>query len=71
YAYSRHPQYVGIILIVVGWFIGFPTILTTVILPVLVYFYYKAAVKEEKEVMEELDDPSEYEEYRKSTPMFV
>ncbi|MDY6778631.1 MAG: methyltransferase, partial [Candidatus Nanohaloarchaea archaeon] len=24
YAYSRHPQYVGISLIALGWFIGWP-----------------------------------------------
>ncbi|MFB6282689.1 MAG: isoprenylcysteine carboxylmethyltransferase family protein [Halobacteria archaeon] len=71
YRYSRHPQYVGITLIAVGWFIGWPTILTTAILPVLVYFYYKAAKNEEKEVMKELGDSERYMEYRRSTPMFV
>ena len=71
YRYSRHPQYVGIVLIAFGWFLGWPTILTTLIFPVLVYFYYKAAKKEEKEVMEELGDSKRYQSYRRNTPMFV
>jgi protein-S-isoprenylcysteine O-methyltransferase Ste14 len=71
YRYSRHPQYVGITMIALGWFVGWPTFLTTVIFPVLIYFYYRAAQREEREVMEQLDDPSAYERYRRSTPMFL
>ncbi len=71
YSFSRHPQYVGIILIAVGWFVGWPTILTLLMLPILVYFYYDLAKTEEKEVMQELDDPSLYKEYREAVPMFL
>lgn len=71
YRYSRHPQYVGIVLIATGWFIGWPTPLTTLILPILLYVYYRAAKKEEQEVMDQLDDPGKYAEYREETPMFV
>jgi protein-S-isoprenylcysteine O-methyltransferase Ste14 len=71
YAYSRHPQYVGIILVVFGWFVHWPTFLTMALLPVLVYFYYKLALKEEEEVREVISDASKYDEYAKGTPRFV
>jgi len=70
YSYSRHPQYIGIILIVVGWFIGWPTPLATVILPLLVYTYYKLALKEEKEVSEELGK-RKYQSYKEEVPRFI
>lgn len=71
YNYSRHPQYLGIILIALGWFIHWPSILTLVMLPVLVYFYYKLALEEEEEVMDGLGESVKYEEYRKTTPRFI
>lgn len=70
YSYSRHPQYIGIILIAVGWFIGWPTILTTVLLPVLVYTYYNLSLKEEKEVAEEVGK-EKYREYCEQVPRFL
>ncbi|MDY6770345.1 MAG: isoprenylcysteine carboxylmethyltransferase family protein [Candidatus Nanohaloarchaea archaeon] len=71
YRYSRHPQYVGIVLIALGWFIGWPTVLTGLMLPVLLYTYYKLALREEQEVIDQLDDPEPYEAYRETTPMFI
>ncbi|MCX2819129.1 DUF1295 domain-containing protein [Haladaptatus sp. F3-133] len=71
YAYSRHPQYVGIILVVFGWFVHWPTLLTMALLPVLVYFYYKLALREEEEVREVISDGSKYDEYAETTPRFV
>lgn len=70
YGYSRHPQYVGITLIVVGWFIGWPTPLATLILPILIYTYYKLALEEEKEVSEEIGQ-QKYQSYREKVPRFV
>lgn len=70
YSYSRHPQYIGIILIVVGWFIGWPTPLGTVILPILLYSYYKLALKEEKEVAEQIGE-QKYRSYRDEVPRFI
>ncbi|MFB6147785.1 MAG: isoprenylcysteine carboxylmethyltransferase family protein, partial [Candidatus Nanohaloarchaea archaeon] len=58
YRYSRHPQYLGIILIATGWFIGWPTLLTGAMLPVVVYEYYRLAKKEEEEVAEEVGEES-------------
>lgn len=71
YNYSRHPQYLGIILVAVGWFIHWPSILTFVMLPVLLYFYYKLTLDEEEEVMDELEEPNVYEDYMSETPRFL
>jgi len=65
YSYSRHPQYLGFILVIIGWFIGWPTIITLVFAPILIYKYVRVCLTEEKEVYPELSD------YRKRVPMFV
>lgn len=70
YSISRHPQYIGISLIAVGWFIGWPTLLTTAMLPILIYIYRDAAIKEEKEVAAEIGE-EKYQEYAKQTPRFL
>lgn len=70
YNYSRHPQYLGIIMIALGWFIGWPTPLTAVILPILIYVYYRTAKEEEGEVMEELGE-EKYREYMENTPFLI
>lgn len=70
YNYSRHPQYLGIVLIAVGWFIGWPTLLTAAMLPIVVYEYYRLSQSEEEEVAKDIGE-EKYGEYRKSTPMFI
>ncbi len=52
YSYSRHPQYLGFILIILGWFIGWPTILTLVFTPILIYKYIRLCKTEENEMSE-------------------
>jgi len=67
YVHSRHPQYLGFILIVVGWLAGWPTILTVIFAPILIFMYIRVSKKEE----EELAGIEAYEEYRKEVPFFV
>lgn len=67
YSYSRHPQYFGFILIILGWFIGWPTILTVVLAPILIYKYVRVCQTEEKEMAE----ISDYRCYREKVPFFV
>lgn len=71
YRYSRHPQYLGFLLFLFGWFVHWPTLLTLAMFPVLAYFYYRLSVVEEQEVMETIDDPGAYEEYLQTTPRFI
>jgi protein-S-isoprenylcysteine O-methyltransferase Ste14 len=69
YARVRHPQYVGFILIMVGFLLQWPTIATLVMLPILVYVYRRLAIREEREVASEFT--SAYADYAKRTPRFV
>lgn len=67
YKYSRHPQYLGFILIVIGWLIDWPTVITIFFAPILLYKYTKVCLTEEKEIL--LHNP-EYKEYANKTPFF-
>jgi hypothetical protein len=49
-------------LIIIGWFIGWPTILTAVFTPILVYRYTKLSKDEEKAL------GAKYKEYAKGVP---
>ena len=50
YAYLRHPQYVGFILILLGFLLQWPTVLTLAMFPILVWMYVRLAHREEREV---------------------
>ncbi|KPK25436.1 MAG: hypothetical protein AMK69_14330 [Nitrospira bacterium SG8_3] len=68
YKYIRHPQYVGLFLIMSGWLIHWPTLLTLILFPILVGVYYGLATKEEKGLEEVFG--TEYERYKARTPRF-
>ncbi|OGW34330.1 MAG: isoprenylcysteine carboxyl methyltransferase [Nitrospirae bacterium GWD2_57_9] len=69
YARVRHPQYSGLFLIMTGMLIQWPTIITVLMFPVLVYIYYRLSKVEEREVEKVYGD--EYRRYAEKTPMFV
>jgi protein-S-isoprenylcysteine O-methyltransferase Ste14 len=69
YAYIRHPQYAGFILIMLGFLLQWPTLLTLVMFPILVWMYARLARREEREVRAELGDV--YARYAAATPAFV
>jgi protein-S-isoprenylcysteine O-methyltransferase Ste14 len=50
YARIRHPQYTGLILIMVGFLLQWPTLATLVMFPVLLYVYRRLAIREERDV---------------------
>lgn len=50
YAWLRHPQYLGFLLVMVGFLLQWPTIPTLVMFPVLAIVYARLAVREEREV---------------------
>jgi protein-S-isoprenylcysteine O-methyltransferase Ste14 len=68
YAYVRHPQYDGFILIMLGFLLQWPTLITLIMFPVLVFMYVRLAQQEEREVLTEFDD--KYKRYMLSTPAF-
>ena len=69
YAYVRHPQYAGFIIIMLGFLFQWPTLVTLVMFPILVMMYVKLARREEKEVLAEFGDP--YRRYILRTPAFI
>jgi protein-S-isoprenylcysteine O-methyltransferase Ste14 len=68
YAYVRHPQYCGFILIMLGFLFQWPTLLTLVMFPILVVMYVRLARREEPEVMKEFGEV--YAHYAANTPAF-
>ena len=69
YRYLRHPQYLGFLLITLGWLIHWPTIPTAAMWPILVVMYHSLAKKEEKEMVERFGD--KYLQYIEKVPMFI
>lgn len=68
YAHVRHPQYVAFILIMLGFLLQWPTLLTLAMFPVLVVTYVRLAKHEERAVRQAF--PREYEQYAARTPAF-
>jgi protein-S-isoprenylcysteine O-methyltransferase Ste14 len=69
YAHMRHPQYVAFVLIMFGFLLQWPTILTVVMFPILVVMYGYLATREEADMLAEFGE--EYESYVARTPRFV
>lgn len=68
YASLRHPQYLGFILIMLGFLVQWPTLLTLAMFPILVIMYVRLAKAEEREAIAEFGDA--YREYMKEVPGF-
>jgi len=69
YAYVRHPQYVGFIVIMLGFLLQWPTLLTALMFPVLVIMYVRLARREEGEALATFG--AEYERYMRRVPGFL
>ncbi len=50
YHYLRHPQYTGFILIIIGFLLQWPTLITLIMAPILIIRYFILAKQEEKEM---------------------
>jgi len=68
YARIRHPQYAAFVLIMFGFLLQWPTLLTLAMFPVLVFMYARLARSEEQEVRAEFGE--EYRRYMERTPAF-
>jgi len=69
YSYVRHPQYAGLFLIIVGTMIQWPTFATVLMVPILLFVYYRLARREERDMVAQFD--AKYLEYKKQTPAFI
>ena len=69
YARIRHPQYVAFVVIMLGFLFQWPTLLTLIMFPVLVFMYLQLARREEREALAEFGDA--YRAYMREVPAFV
>jgi protein-S-isoprenylcysteine O-methyltransferase Ste14 len=69
YSHLRHPQYVGFVLVMFGFLLQWPTLLTLAMFPILVFMYVRLAQIEEREALDEFG--AEYEAYMCDVPAFV
>jgi protein-S-isoprenylcysteine O-methyltransferase Ste14 len=68
YAYVRHPQYIGFILIMLGFLVQWPTMITLLMFPILVTMYVRLARREEKDSIVRYGQ--QYVDYATHTPAF-
>ena len=69
YARIRHPQYVAFVLILIGFLLQWPTLLTLVMFPILLVMYARLAITEEAEMRKRFG--AEFEAYAVRTPRFL
>jgi len=69
YARVRHPQYIGFVLIMTGFLVQWPTVVTLAMYPVLVFMYARLARREEQDMAAQFGH--EYREYAARTPRFL
>jgi protein-S-isoprenylcysteine O-methyltransferase Ste14 len=68
YARLRHPQYAGFVVIMLGFLLQWPTLLTLLMFPMLVTMYVRLAHREEREALAEFG--AAYARYAATTPAF-
>ena len=68
YAHIRHPQYAGFMLILLGFLLQWPTLLTLLMFPILVIMYVRLAQREAREALTEFGET--YARYVATTPAF-
>ena len=69
YARVRHPQYLGLILIMAGFLLQWPTLATLAMFPILLLVYRRLASREEREVGGQFADA--WQRYATVTPRFL
>lgn len=69
YGRVRHPQYIGFVLIMLGFLLQWPTLLTLVMFPVLAFMYVRLARAEEREALVTFGPL--YANYMRDVPGFI
>jgi protein-S-isoprenylcysteine O-methyltransferase Ste14 len=69
YARVRHPQYLGFVLIMSGFLLQWPTLVTLAMYPVLVLMYARLAKREEAEMLAQFGE--EYRRYKEAVPALL
>jgi protein-S-isoprenylcysteine O-methyltransferase Ste14 len=69
YARIRHPQYVAFVLILLGFLLQWPTLLTLLMFPILLVMYARLAITEEARMQAKFGQA--FEHYASRTPRFL
>ena len=69
YQYVRHPQYMGFVLLIVGFLLEWPTLITVLMAPILIWRYTRLSLDEEREMEEKFGQ--EYRKYTATTPRYL
>ena len=69
YARIRHPQYAAFVVIMFGFLLQWPTLVTLAMFPVLVVMYVRLARREEQDALARFGDS--YRQYMQEVPAFV
>lgn len=69
YARIRHPQYVAFVLILLGFLLQWPTLLTLLMFPILLVMYARLAIAEEAGMRQQFG--TQFESYAAHTPRFL
>jgi protein-S-isoprenylcysteine O-methyltransferase Ste14 len=67
YSVSRNPQYLGFIMVIIGWIIGWPTVITVIFSFVLIALYVRLCYREQ----DEISHYKGFKKYRKKVPLIV
>lgn len=69
YRWVRHPQYIAFVLIMFGFLVQWPTLLTLLMFPCLVFMYARLARREERQMEAQFGDA--WRSYAQRTPGFL
>ena len=69
YAYIRHPQYTGFLLITLGMLLDWATLPMLIMWPIMAVLYYRLARREEREM--EAEFGASYRQYMQRSSMFL
>jgi protein-S-isoprenylcysteine O-methyltransferase Ste14 len=69
YSRVRHPQYLGLFMIIIGLLIQWPTIISLVMAPILFWSYLRLARREEQEMIAQFGEA--YQIYKEYVPAFI
>ena len=69
YEIVRHPQYSGLLVMIAGALVQWPTLVTVVMAPVLAFTYVRLAAREEAAMRRRFG--AAYDDYARRTPAFI
>ncbi len=69
YHYIRHPQYAGFVLMIIGFLLQWPTLITLLMAPILIWRYIRLGKEEEKAETKQFG--RDYTLYKSATPAYI